>query len=148
MMFLDSSAVEHSAVNRRVAGSNPARGVFSWLVGQVVKTRPFHGCNRGSNPLRVMLFSWRRSQVVRQWSAKPLCIGSNPIGACWFCVWVYSLFCLLSCMCMFCCPLFSPLVCGCLFLFLIFCFLVCGLCCYMVFFTIGDCGFVFVRVYA
>ena len=26
-MILDSSAVEHSAVNRRVVGSNPTRGV-------------------------------------------------------------------------------------------------------------------------
>ena len=24
-----------------------------WPVGQVVKTRPFHGCNMGSNPVRV-----------------------------------------------------------------------------------------------
>ena len=78
-IFLNSSAVEHSAVNRTVAGSNPAWGVFLWLVGQVVKTRPFHGCNRGSNPLRVIF--WRHSQVVRQRSAKPLCISSNLIGA-------------------------------------------------------------------
>ena len=28
-IFLDSSMVEHSAVNRRVAGSSPARGVYS-----------------------------------------------------------------------------------------------------------------------
>ena len=27
-IILDSSAVEHSAVNRRVVGSNPTRGVF------------------------------------------------------------------------------------------------------------------------
>ena len=27
-VFLDSSAVEHSAVNRRVVGSNPTRGVL------------------------------------------------------------------------------------------------------------------------
>ena len=26
-------------------------------------------------------FDWRRTQVVRERSAKPLCIGSNPIGA-------------------------------------------------------------------
>ena len=56
-IFLNSSAVEHSAVNRTVAGSNPAWGVFLWLVGQVVKTRPFHGCNRGSNPLRVIFLA-------------------------------------------------------------------------------------------
>ena len=27
-VFLDSSAVEHPAVNRRVVGSNPTRGVY------------------------------------------------------------------------------------------------------------------------
>src|SRR5215831_18381913 len=27
------------------------------------------------------LCEWRRTQVVRERSAKPLCIGSNPIGA-------------------------------------------------------------------
>ena len=27
LIFLDSSVVEHSAVNRRVVGSNPTRGV-------------------------------------------------------------------------------------------------------------------------
>jgi hypothetical protein len=27
---------------------------------------------------------WRRSQVVRQRSAKPLFIGSNPVAACFF----------------------------------------------------------------
>ena len=40
-VILDSSAVEHSAVNRRVVGSNPTRGV------------------------------WRHSQVVRRGSATP-----------------------------------------------------------------------------
>ena len=28
LLFLDSSAVEHSAVNRRVVGSNPTRGAY------------------------------------------------------------------------------------------------------------------------
>ena len=66
-MILDSSMVEHSAVNRRVVGSSPTRGAgntFSWcflnelrqirLHGQAVKTPPFHGGNRGSNPLGVI----------------------------------------------------------------------------------------------
>ena len=44
---------EHPAVNRRVAGSSPARGVFIWSVGQGVKTPPFHGGNAGSIPARV-----------------------------------------------------------------------------------------------
>ena len=43
---------EHPAVNRRVAGSSPARGVFIWSVGQGVKTPPFHGGNAGSIPAR------------------------------------------------------------------------------------------------
>ena len=60
---------EHPAVNRRVAGSSPARGVFIWSVGQGVKTPPFHGGNAGSNPARII---WRHSQVVRQRSATPL----------------------------------------------------------------------------
>ena len=51
-IFLDSSMVEHTAVNRGVVGSSPTRGV--WLHGQAVKTPPFHGGNRGSNPLGVI----------------------------------------------------------------------------------------------
>ena len=51
-VILDSSAVEHSAVNRRVVGSNPTRGV--WLLGQAVKTSPFHGGNTGSIPVGVI----------------------------------------------------------------------------------------------
>ena len=46
-IFLDSSMVEHSAVNRGVVGSSPTRGVF-WLRGQAVKTSPFHGGNTSS----------------------------------------------------------------------------------------------------
>ena len=50
IIILDSSMVEHTAVNRGVVGSSPTRGAF-WLHGQVVKTSPFHGGNRGSSPL-------------------------------------------------------------------------------------------------
>ena len=46
------------------------------LRGQAVKTSPFHGGNTGSIPVGVTL--WRRSQVVRQWSATPVFTGSNP----------------------------------------------------------------------
>ena len=76
-MILDSSMVEHSAVNRVVAGSSPARGGNSLdelngrksgfseklgakpkrrkrLRGQAVKTSPFHGGNTGSIPVGVM----------------------------------------------------------------------------------------------
>ena len=84
--------VEHSAVNRVVAGSSPARGARAKeesgaavpklkrirLRGQAVKTSPFHGGNTGSIPVGVI---WRRSQVVRQWSATPVSTGSNPVCA-------------------------------------------------------------------
>ena len=77
-IFLDSSMVEHSAVNRVVVGSSPTRGVFLRPHGQAVKTSPFHGGNTGSIPVGVI---WRRSQVVRQWSATPVSTGSNPVDA-------------------------------------------------------------------
>ena len=49
--------VEQSAVNRSVVGSSPTRGAKKWPVGQAVKTPPFHGGYRGSNPLRVTIFN-------------------------------------------------------------------------------------------
>ena len=61
--------VEHSAVNRRVVGSSPTRGVSgnrSFLygkehatrpLGQAVKTPPFHGGNMGSNPVGVIFLN-------------------------------------------------------------------------------------------
>ena len=67
---LDSSMVEHSAVNRVVVGSSPTRGakeqrscssIGIWkgkeairLRGQAVKTSPFHGGNTGSIPVGVI----------------------------------------------------------------------------------------------
>ena len=51
-MILDSSMVEHSAVNRVVVGSSPTRGAIG-LRGQAVKTSPFHGGNTGSIPVGV-----------------------------------------------------------------------------------------------
>ena len=39
-IFLDSSAVEHSAVNRRVVGSNPTRGVKDEVLLRQPKTLP------------------------------------------------------------------------------------------------------------
>ena len=54
-----AQSVEHSAVNRSVVGSSPTGGVFRniRLHGQAVKTPPFHGGNRGSNPLGVIRIS-------------------------------------------------------------------------------------------
>ena len=83
-LILDSSMVEHSAVNRRVVGSSPTRGVRHNAgedsirneamrpLGQAVKTPPFHGGNMGSNPVGVMKRIRRHSQAVRQRSATPL----------------------------------------------------------------------------
>ena len=52
---------EHTAVNRGVVGSSPTRGVILervrnqiWLLGQAVKTSPFHGGNTGSIPVGVI----------------------------------------------------------------------------------------------
>ena len=61
LTFLDSSMVEHSAVNRVVVGSSPTRGALvktkrNWLLGQAVKTSPFHGGNTGSIPVGVITF--------------------------------------------------------------------------------------------
>ena len=53
-IFLDSSMVEHTAVNRGVVGSSPTRGGIR-LLGQAVKTSPFHGGNTGSIPVGVII---------------------------------------------------------------------------------------------
>ena len=56
-IFLDSSMVEHSAVNRVVVGSSPTRGVFFFL-GTMVKRlrhRPFTAVTRVQIPLESFL---------------------------------------------------------------------------------------------
>ena len=53
LIILDSSMVEHSAVNRVVVGSSPTRGVFFFL-GSMVKRlrhRPFTAVTRVRFPL-------------------------------------------------------------------------------------------------
>ena len=80
LIILDSSMVEHSAVNRVVVGSSPTRGVFFFL-GSMVKRlrhRPFTAVTRVRISLgsfiRANLISnliWRHSQVVRRGSATP-----------------------------------------------------------------------------
>ena len=67
-LILDSSAVEHPAVNRRVVGSNPTRGVYGPLV-KGLRHRPFTAVTRVRIPHGSL---WRHSQVVRQRSATPL----------------------------------------------------------------------------
>ena len=71
-----AQSVEHAAVNRSVVGSSPTGGVFgnmksdtkfefsTRLHGQAVKTPPFHGGNRGSNPLGVIRFGEELNNMV------------------------------------------------------------------------------------
>ena len=85
--------VEHSAVNRVVVGSSPTRGavrmgvrysrIHSYfyknirLHGQAVKTPPFHGGIRGSNPLGVI------SRIKRKWTfgdSNPGPTGYEPVA--------------------------------------------------------------------
>ena len=81
LLFLDSSMVEHTAVNRGVVGSSPTRGAF-WLHGQVVKTSPFHGGNTGSSPVGVILCNKifaDMAQLAEQLICNQQVIGSIPI---------------------------------------------------------------------
>ena len=43
--------VEQLTCNQQVVGSSPITSSIKWLIGQAVKTPPFHGGNRGSIPL-------------------------------------------------------------------------------------------------
>ena len=46
IIILDSSMAEHPAVNRRVAGSSPARGVFYGPLVKGLRHRPFTAVTR------------------------------------------------------------------------------------------------------
>ena len=95
-IFLDSSMVEHSAVNRVVVGSSPTRGVFlsdtldtpsgdnTRLHGQAVKTSPFHGGNTGSIPVgvteyKIFVMYADVAQLAEQLICNQQVIGSSPI---------------------------------------------------------------------
>ena len=91
-IFLDSSMVEHTAVNRGVVGSSPTRGVKGeipvdgrenrakiWLRGQAVKTSPFHGGNTGSIPVGVIYEYADVAQLAEQLICNQQVIGSSPI---------------------------------------------------------------------
>ena len=71
-----AQSVEHAAVNRAVVGSSPTRGV--WLLGQVVKTPPFHGGNMGSNPVGVIWWSADVAQLAEQLICNQQVNGSSP----------------------------------------------------------------------
>ena len=49
----------------------------TWLHGQAVKTSPFHGGNRGSNPLGVI--NADVAQLAEQLTCNQQVIGSSPI---------------------------------------------------------------------
>ena len=67
--------VELSAVNRSVVGSNlPAE---PWLLGQAVKTPPFHGGNTGSSPVGVTIIG-ELAQLGEHLPYKQRVGGSNP----------------------------------------------------------------------
>ena len=72
-----AQSVEHSAVNRVVVGSSPTGGVFIWLLGQAVKTSPFHGGNTGSIPVGVIFADV--AQLAEQLICNQQVIGSSPI---------------------------------------------------------------------
>ena len=82
-IFLDSSMVERTAVNRDVVGSSPTRGVFLniRLRGQAVKTSPFHGGNTGSIPVGVIsVITYADvAQLAEQLICNQQVIGSSPI---------------------------------------------------------------------
>ena len=83
-LFLDSSMVEHSAVNRVVVGSSPTRGVFLRPHGQAVKTSPFHGGNTGSIPVgvteyKIFVMYADVAQLAEQLICNQQVIGSSPI---------------------------------------------------------------------
>ena len=50
-----------------------------WLLGQAVKTPPFHGGNRGSIPLGVTIFFGRIAQLGEHLPYKQGVTGSNPV---------------------------------------------------------------------
>ena len=57
-MCWHGSTVEQLTCNQQVVGSIPiASSNLIWLLGQAVKTPPFHGGNRGSIPLGVTILS-------------------------------------------------------------------------------------------
>ena len=58
-LILDSSAVEHPAVNRRVVGSNPTRGACRGIVQSVERWSPkpnVEGSSPSAPVLRMLLF--------------------------------------------------------------------------------------------
>ena len=73
--------VEQLTCNQQVVGSSPiASSIINliWLLGQAVKTPPFHGGNRGSIPLGVTIL-WAHSSAGR---APALQAGGHRFDPC------------------------------------------------------------------
>ena len=77
--------VEQLTCNQQVVGSSPiASSILKtiqnkkiiWLLGQAVKTPPFHGGNRGSIPLGVTICGYRISANTPAFQAGK--VGSIP----------------------------------------------------------------------
>ena len=73
------SWLEHAVHTRRVVGSSPTAATIIWPIGQAVKTPPFHGGYRGSNPLWVTIKFGRLAQLGEHLPYKQGVIGSSPI---------------------------------------------------------------------
>ncbi len=96
--------VEHTAVNRGVVGSSPTWGVIKDLffisflyivytrpVGQAVKTPPFHGGNKGSIPLRVILVAmrpWETPVLIPNTMVKPWTADDTWLETTWESRWL------------------------------------------------------------
>ena len=87
-IILDSSAVEHSAVNRTVTGSNPVQGVLYGLLVEWLRCLPFTEETRGSIPLQAIINNFRsfngRTEVFGafNWSSnlyRKICLGSSMV---------------------------------------------------------------------
>ena len=61
---------------------HPSTGL--WPVGQVVKTRPFHGCNMGSNPVRVTTSAIRKGCRSYGGLAQLVRAPASHAGGHWF----------------------------------------------------------------
>ena len=59
-------------------------GSPKWPVGQVVKTRPFHGCNMGSNPVRVTTSAIRKGCRSYGGLAQLVRAPASHAGGHWF----------------------------------------------------------------
>ena len=72
--------MEQLTCNQQVVGSIPIASSIIWLLGQAVKTPPFHGGNRGSIPLGVTILFGRIAQLGEHLPYKQGVTGSIPVA--------------------------------------------------------------------